>query len=198
MNSSKLSTPRSFLMSIMWYNFAGWLLSLSLTFITLFQDHIFISTYIWELLNLSMEIMAPTSTLHNENLPELPLNTFLKLNHRIWEKLVTDSLHPCPRFFESDKKGLNTYNHKIKKHFLERMWNKKGNIYNYFYLTLHKFNCDLLFYFSILSLLWRVILETEGSIQQKCKRALFLYKKYWRTPLTWATFMFIAYLHCFW
>ena len=40
MNSSKLSTPRSFSMSIMWYIFAGWLLSLSLTFITLFQNHI--------------------------------------------------------------------------------------------------------------------------------------------------------------
>ena len=40
MNSSKLSTPRSFSMSIMWYIFAGWLLSLSLTFITLFQNHV--------------------------------------------------------------------------------------------------------------------------------------------------------------
>ena len=40
MKSSKLSTPRSFSMSIMWYIFAGWLLSLSLTFITLFQNHV--------------------------------------------------------------------------------------------------------------------------------------------------------------
>ena len=40
MNSSKSSTPRSFSMSIMWYIFAGWLLSLSLTFMTLFQNHV--------------------------------------------------------------------------------------------------------------------------------------------------------------
>ena len=39
MNSSKLSTPRSFLMPIMWCIFAGWLLSFSLTFI-LFQKHV--------------------------------------------------------------------------------------------------------------------------------------------------------------
>ena len=40
MDSSKLSTPRSFSMSTMWYIFAGWLLSLSLTFMTLFQNHV--------------------------------------------------------------------------------------------------------------------------------------------------------------
>ena len=40
MKSSKLSTLRSFSMSIMWYIFAGWLLSLSLTFIMLFQNHV--------------------------------------------------------------------------------------------------------------------------------------------------------------
>ena len=40
MNSSILSTPRSYSISIMWYIFAGWLLSLSLTFITLLQNHV--------------------------------------------------------------------------------------------------------------------------------------------------------------
>ena len=40
MNSSKLSTARRFPMSIMWYIFAGWLLSLSLIFIILFQNHV--------------------------------------------------------------------------------------------------------------------------------------------------------------
>ena len=40
MSSSKLSAPRSFSMSIIWHTFAGWLLSLSLTFITLLQNHI--------------------------------------------------------------------------------------------------------------------------------------------------------------
>ena len=40
MNLSKLSTPRSFSMSMIWYIFAGWLHSSSLTFITLFQNYI--------------------------------------------------------------------------------------------------------------------------------------------------------------
>ena len=39
-NSSKLSTARILSMSTMWYIFAGWLLSLSLTFMTLFQNHV--------------------------------------------------------------------------------------------------------------------------------------------------------------
>ena len=39
-NSCKLSTPTSFSMSVMWYIFAGWHLSLSLSFITLFQNHV--------------------------------------------------------------------------------------------------------------------------------------------------------------
>ena len=37
---SKLLTPRTFSISIMWYIFASWLFSLSLTFITLFQNHV--------------------------------------------------------------------------------------------------------------------------------------------------------------
>ena len=40
MNSPKLSIPRSFSMLLVWYNVAVWLLLLSLTFITLFQNHI--------------------------------------------------------------------------------------------------------------------------------------------------------------
>ena len=36
-NLSKLSTPRSFSMSITWWIFVGWLLSLSLTLMELFQ-----------------------------------------------------------------------------------------------------------------------------------------------------------------
>ena len=39
-NLSKIATAKSFSMSKMWQIFAGWLLSLSLTFITLFQNHV--------------------------------------------------------------------------------------------------------------------------------------------------------------
>ena len=39
-NSSKLSTPRSFSISITWWIFIDWLLSLSLTLTELFQNHV--------------------------------------------------------------------------------------------------------------------------------------------------------------
>ena len=39
-NSSKLSTARSFSVSIMWWIFLGWLLSLSLTLTEFFQNHV--------------------------------------------------------------------------------------------------------------------------------------------------------------
>ena len=39
-NSSKLSTTRSFSISITWWIFVGWLLSLSLTLTELFQNHV--------------------------------------------------------------------------------------------------------------------------------------------------------------
>ena len=46
--------------------------------------------------------------------------------------------------------------------------------------------------------LWGVILETEGSVLQRCKRALFPTKIYKRAPQIWANPLFIVYLDCFW
>ena len=50
-------------------------------------------------------------------------NTFLYMAPYIW-----NSLPVCLKAAE----GLNTYKHRIEKHFLDRMKNNESNIYNYF------------------------------------------------------------------
>ena len=42
-----------------------------------------------------------------------------------------------------------------------------------------------------------VILENEGSIRRRYKKALFLYKDYKRSPQILAIPICIVYLHCF-
>ena len=64
---------------------------------------------------------------------------------------------------------------------------KRHNLPNYYFW--------LAIYVCLFACIWGVILEIEGK---DIKRYFFPIKSNKRALLTWATCMFIAYLHCFW